>query len=166
MESMNINDYYNDFSTVELIGFLSIFMGIKLNDEYRSSFPNTNNSKIKALVKSNIELYEKYINLQLKYDVKIGEDVNELLTFDLIDSLQEWCELDNEHQCKYFIQTNLNSIEVSIGEFNKGILKISTIARELTKVCEKMEKVDLLYKLSKVDEYILKFVATNQSIYV
>ena len=105
------------------------------------------------------------MNLQLKYDVKIGEDINELLTFDLIDSLQEWCELENEQQCKYFIQTNLNSIEVSIGEFNKGILKISTIARELSKVCEKMEKVDLLYKLSKVDEYILKFVATNQSIY-
>ena len=46
---MNLNDYYNDFSTIELIGFLSIFMGIKLNDEYRSSFPNTNNSKIKTL---------------------------------------------------------------------------------------------------------------------
>ena len=46
-----------------------------------------------------------------------------------------------------------------------GIVGLA-IARELSKVCEKMEKVDLLYKLSKVDEYILKFVATNQSIYV
>lgn len=166
MESLVSNDYYKEFSTIELIGFFSIFMNIKIGDEYRSSFPNTSNTKIKSLVNANIQLYEKYLNYQIEYNINVGEDPHEILTFDLIDSMQEWCALETEQQCKYFIQTNLNTMEVSIGEFNKGVLKISTIARELSKVCEKMSKVDLLYKLSKVDELILKFVATNQSIYV
>ena len=57
------------------------------------------------------------------------------------------------------MQTNLNSIELSIGEFNKGILKISTIARELSKVCEKMEKVEFLklHQIKGLSLFVAKF---------
>ena len=111
IESLEKNNNYQELSITELVGFLSIFSGIKVSEEYRSSIPNSKNANIKSIVKSNIELYEKYMELQHQNEVSIGEDYVDSLTFDLIDSMQEWCDLENEQQCKYFIQTNLDSME-------------------------------------------------------
>jgi len=47
-------------------------------------------------------------------------------------------------------------------------LKISVIAKEFAGVCEMVGDlgVELLHKLKMVDSFILKYVATSQSLYV
>jgi hypothetical protein len=73
-----------------------------------------------------------------------------------------WCECENENQCKQL----LAQIPVSIGDFTKAILKISTIAREVLSMCDTVGDVEFAHKLSKIDNLILKSVATNQSLYL
>jgi len=53
-----------------------------------------------------------------------------------------------------------------VGDFVKAILKISTIAKELSNVAEEYGKIELLNKLSKLDGLILKYVTMSQSLYV
>ena len=45
-------------------------------------------------------------------------------------------------------------------------MKISAIVNELIKMCESTNNVELLYKLSGIDNMILKFITINQSLYV
>jgi hypothetical protein len=74
-----------------------------------------------------------------------------------------WCECSDEAECKSVI-SEIEANGVSIGDFTKAILKISTLGRELmgtTTTC-----VELLHKLSEIDKLILKYVATNQSLYL
>ena len=46
------------------------------------------------------------------------------------------------------------------------IVKINNIASELEKIAETNNKIDLLQKLRDIPSKTLKFVATNQSLYV
>ena len=84
----------------------------------------------------------------------------------MIDPMIAWCDLEDEAQCKYFIHSVLNELEVGLGDFAKGVLKISTIVKEWTILCDAFGFNELYHKLIKIDEKILKFVATTQSLYV
>jgi hypothetical protein len=69
-------------------------------------------------------------------------------------------------ECKIFIQNNVADKGISVGDFTKALLKISTIARELSVVAESSNKLECLHKLTQVDSKILKYVTTAQSLYV
>jgi hypothetical protein len=56
--------------------------------------------------------------------------------------------------------------EIFLGEFIKALLKINNIASEMERVAELIGDVEFLHKLKKIPELTLKFVATNQSLYV
>ena len=95
-----------------------------------------------------------------------GSDSDLEIQYDLMDIIQEWCNAIDEQQCKWFIQTRLQERGISIGDFTKAILKISTIAKEIMNVCERFSKFELLEKMSKIDGYILKYITTIQSLYI
>jgi hypothetical protein len=69
-------------------------------------------------------------------------------------------------ECKEFIQRLGLEKEISVGDFTKAILKISTIAKELGAVCESVGEIELLNKLSQIDGMILKYITTAQSLYI
>ena len=77
----------------------------------------------------------------------------------------KWCELDNEADCKQMLR-NLYNRGIFLGEFVKAILKINNIASEFEKICEVMGNIELLHKLREIPNKTLKFVATNESLYV
>jgi antiviral helicase SKI2 len=164
-ECLKETNWFEDFDVSQIIGLLSTFSDIKVSDDLKSSVPNTKNIELKNLIKSVKEKYENYANLESEYNVNSGFDYDNALSYDLIDPLQEWSTLESEQQCKYFIQSVLIPLEVGLGDFTKGILKISAISKELGKVSELQSQAGLQYKLSQVDQHILKFVATSQSLY-
>ena len=53
-----------------------------------------------------------------------------------------------------------------LGEFVKALLKINNIASEMEKIAEANVKIDFLSKLRAIPILTLKYVATNQSLYV
>jgi hypothetical protein len=55
---------------------------------------------------------------------------------------------------------------IFLGEFVKALLKINNVALELSSIAEQMGDIALLAVLKAIPEATLKFVVTNQSLYV
>jgi hypothetical protein len=55
---------------------------------------------------------------------------------------------------------------IFLGEFVKALLKINNIAAEIASIAEKMGNMNLLALLKSIPDKILKYVVTNQSLYV
>jgi hypothetical protein len=84
----------------------------------------------------------------------------------LIDYVVEWANCANEVDCKLLLDRIGTEKEIFLGEFVKALLKINNIASEMERVAELMGDVEFLHKLKQIPELTLKFVATNQSLYV
>lgn len=114
----------------------------------------------------------------MKYVSKSLDDLDEMETknrivyrtssdyeiqYDLIDILEKWCSATNEMECKQIIETEKG---IFIGEFVKGLLKINNIVIELQEVCELTNNVALLHTIQQIPPLIMKYIVTNQSLYV
>ena len=88
------------------------------------------------------------------------------MTFDLLEYIGEWCDCENEGQCRLFVQKLDDNKQIFLGEFTKAIMKIMNITREMQKIAEMNHRVDFLATLKEIPPLIMKFVATNQSLYV
>ena len=77
-----------------------------------------------------------------------------------------WCECESAVECKLILQTLEAEKNIFLGEFVKAILKINNVAGEMEKIAESVGNIALLHKLKEISLLTLKFVATNQSLYV
>ena len=78
----------------------------------------------------------------------------------------DWYNATDETQCKKILNNLNTEKDIFLGEFVKGLLKIINIVNEIKNVCELTGNVALNAKLNNISEKILKYVATNQSLYV
>jgi hypothetical protein len=154
------NDYFADFNERDLVGILSCFTDIKIADDERKTVPPT--QTLKDLVK----LYKEYQELETTHDIRTGIHYDDALQFDMFEFSMKWTECANEQECKEFIQNDVADKGISVGDFNKAMMKIATIAKELMKVAEDVGQIDLLYKLSKIEGLVFKYVTTAQSLYL
>ena len=160
------DSYGFNLSARELVGFLSCFTTISMPDDLRFSIPAN------ELVNPNVKLMAKYLNASMnkyyefeeKYELNSGTDFN--LHFELIDFMIEWCNATNETACHELITTIKTTKDLFLGEFIKCILKINSIAKELETICTLLENVSLLQKVKQIPELTLKYVVTNQSLYI
>ena len=149
-----------------MIGFLSTLVNINVPEDLRSSTPVSNDTYINAIVQSMIAMYNDFSEIENQMEMNTGIQYEDALQFDLIDFVMEWTELSSEIECKLFIQKIQKEKEISTGDFNKAMMKISAICRELIVIAELNFNMEWLHKLSQVDGLILKYIATNQSLYI
>ena len=90
--------------------------------------------------------------------------------YDIVDYVKAWCECEDEGECHEVICQIGEEKGVSVGDFSKALLKISTISRELMGMCGAFvgdaEFTQFALRLSKIDELVLKYIVTNQSLYL
>jgi hypothetical protein len=77
-----------------------------------------------------------------------------------------WCESDDELTCKTIIRDLKTETGLFVGEFIKALLKINAVAQELERVCELVQNIALLAQLRQIPTLTLKYIATNQSLYL
>jgi superfamily II RNA helicase len=159
-------DYFKDFSVEQIIGLFSCFTDIKVPEDLRRGVPSSSDSFLKERIEVLMNEADFIERIEHVYKLNSGIHYENLLNYDLMDEIQEWVKAENEEQCKYFIQNRLMEREISVGDFNKAVLKIATITNEFISVAEVTGETELLYKLSKIGPLILKYVATSQSLYV
>jgi hypothetical protein len=157
-------NYLSDFSTKQIVGLLSCITNIKVSSEYRLSVAKTLDSYLKSKLLELQSEYTRYEDMENMKEMRTGISYEEALMFDIIDESMEWCDCVSEEECKWFIQTKLSEKEISVGDFAKAMMKISTVAKELSTTF--IENIELVFKLSTVDELVLKYIATSQSLYV
>ena len=155
---------YEGLSGKQLCGVLSCFTNISINEDYKSynieSYDVTTNNTIKYLKSE----YEDYLKKEELYQINTG--VEYMMHYDLIEYTMKWYDCENAEECKSLLQTMLSEKEIFLGEFVKAILKINNVSSEMERIAEKMGAIGFLKELRNIPLNTLKFVVTNQSLYV
>ena len=152
------------FEAKELVGILSCFTNITVQEEKRNYLPVSNYINVKECVENIYNMYQKQSNIEIKNMIETGIDYS--MHFDLIDYIIKWCECENDVDCKLILQQISMEKDIFLGEFIKAILKINNITAEMEKIAELLGDIEFLSILKQVPELTLKFVATTQSLYV
>jgi len=159
-------NYFQDFTSKQLIGLFSCFTDVKVDNDQRFSVPNSKDDLLQTTIKEINKQYQYMQNIEINTEVNTGINYEYALIFDIIDDSIEWSEYTSETECKIFIQTKIADKGISVGDFTKAMLKIATIVKEISGICEELQQLDLLYKLNQIEPMILKYVTTSQSLYV
>ena len=159
-------DFFKDYTPEQIVCVISCFIDVKVPDDFKiNSFP-INDILMTACINNINALVEKYATLEDASEIYSGIDYSGIVSFNIASSIIEWCNCTNEIECKRLVETQLYNRDISIGEFTKAVMKISAITNEMIKMCESINNIDLLHKLSGIDSMILKYVTTNQSLYI
>ena len=157
-------NYFKDLSSPEIVGLLSCFTNcIGVADENKVHVPETDYDETNRITKKAEEILMSYSDEEAKYELYTGETYD--FTYDLLNPVIRWCEAEDEKDCKIIIQ-ELKQKEVFLGDFVKALLKINNIASEMEKMCETTGNMELLEKVSQIPSLTLKYVVTNQSLYI
>lgn len=83
----------------------------------------------------------------------------------LVDIIRRWCDCADETACRACLQ--LAAMRgILLGEFVKACLKICNVAAELELVAAHLGDIALLAELKAVPGLMLKYICTNQSLYL
>ena len=162
-------NYFEEFSSKQLVGLFSCAAGVRVDEEFETSKPQTDDVFLRCRLTEMKEMYDRYEMEEGKRDIRSGINYSTEFTFSIVEESMEWCDCHTEEECKVFIAEKLIPKGISLGDFTKAILKIATIAKELRGLYELPycnTQTEWLYKLTKIEEMILKYIATNQSLYV
>lgn len=160
------NNLLENIKIDEFIAFLSCFNDTKVSDEYR--IHNINNLTISQelifIINNLNSNIENIIDLECNYNMNTNT-ANIELSYDLIPYILKWINAENEQTCRLILE-ELNNIGIFVGDFSKALLKINNICNELNETFELINNVKMAYITSLVSDKLLKFVVTNQSLYI
>jgi hypothetical protein len=157
---------FNEFTSEQMIGLFSCFTDVKVPEDLRMYRPSIDDVFLKSKILDVMEIYKKYSGREEDLELCTGIRYEDALQYDMIDFAMEWSHLENEIDCKRFIQSVVSEKGISIGDFTKSMLKIVTISKEWITVFEELGSVDIVYKLTNIEGMIMKYVTTAQSLYV
>jgi hypothetical protein len=157
-------------SVEDLVGFLSCFTTFNVPDDYKiysvDGLDGLASNELKELIRRVATSYSEYQSDELGLQISSGTDYT--IHFDMVTMAIQWTKVENPIQAKEFVGLYLepDGNKIFLGEFVKAILKIVNIANELIKITRTFGLVELEHKLAQIPGLVLKFVATNQSLYV
>jgi superfamily II RNA helicase len=154
----------DDLTSRQLVSIFSCFTNISVQDELKALFPKSDNKTVQNMVIKIKEMYDEYQQKEIMNQINTGTDYS--IHFDLLDYVIQWCDCDSIEECKFLLQTLEKEKGIFLGEFVKALLKINNISSELEKVSELSSNIQFLSKLKEIPTMILKYVVTNQSLYV
>ena len=145
-----------------LAAVLSCFTSVRVSDDEREHNPTVQPELMKKIER----LYQHYYDIEL-HKQKYVDESSYALHYDLQSPLVNWCKAENEQDARLVLQ-DIASRGIFLGEFSKAVLKINSIGVELQKVCELMDppRLELKQTLANISSRTLKYVISNQSLYV
>ena len=158
------NKMIDQLSSKQLVALFSCFTNISVSDDYKDNFPRSNHDLVNDLVKKITNMYTDCQEKEIQCGLNTGMDYN--IQYDLIDYVIKWCECEDIIDCKFILQQLISEKEIFLGEFVKALLKINNISSEMEKIAEFTGNIAFLNKLKEIPNMTLKFVVTNQSLYV
>jgi hypothetical protein len=157
-------NYLENLSASEIVGLMSCFTNcIAVPEELQVFAPQTDYDETNNVTKRAEEILMSFSDVEAKYELYTGETYE--MIYDIQNQVIRWCEAEEEKDCKLIIQ-ELKEKEVFLGDFVKALLKINNIASEMEKCCELMGQMELLEKVKQIPALTLKYVVTNQSLYI
>jgi superfamily II RNA helicase len=165
------NNILHKLNCEEIVGFISCFTNIRVSEEIKKNIPPKSDNIISFELEQALEQMKIYMTTHSISQMSLGindvsEDPDYDIHYDIIHETIQWCLCDNEKDCILLLNKLKDEKNIFPGEFVKSLLKINNIILEMQNVCEYLCNVELNYKLSQISEKLLKYIATNQSLYV
>ena len=154
----------NHLSSKQLVGLFSIFTNITVKDDLKDHSPKTDDNELHNIVKTVKKMYENYSIKETSLKINTGFDYN--IHYDLLNYVEKWCDCKDVESCKLVLQQMDEEKQIFLGEFVKALLKINNISSEMEKIAEMTGNIAFLSKLKEIQNMTLKYVVTNQSLYV
>ena len=151
-------------SPVQLITLFSCFTNISVQEGVEDFTPYTEDIVVKDIINTINNMYDDYQQTEVDYLINPGADYN--IHYDLLNYVEEWTQCEDVETCKLLLQRLGEEKGIFLGEFVKALLKINNISAEMEKIAEMTGNIEFLSKLREIPNLTLKFVVTNQSLYV
>jgi superfamily II RNA helicase len=158
------DDVLYNLTTNQLIALFSCFTNISVQEGVEDFTPYTDDNVVKDLINTINQMYFEYQQTEIDYMINTGADYN--IHYDLLNYVEEWTKCEDIDDCKLLLQKIEYEKGIFLGEFVKAILKINNIASEMEKIAEMIGNIEFLSKLREIPGLTLKFVVTNQSLYI
>jgi superfamily II RNA helicase len=155
---------FDSLSTVQLVSLFSCLTNIVVKDEMKNYVPRVDDVSFKNIIFKVKNMYNDYITKETNLNINSG--IEYTYHYDLLNYVDKWCYCENVEECKKLLQELADEKEIFLGEFVKALLKINNISSELEKIAEMTGNMALLSKLKEIPSMTLKYVVTNQSLYV
>jgi superfamily II RNA helicase len=153
-----------ELTTNQLIALFSCFTNISVQEGVEDFTPYTDDDVIKDIICNINMMYNEYQQTEINYRINTGADYN--IHYDLLNYVEEWTKSKCVEECKLLLQKIEYEKGIFLGEFVKALLKINNIASEMEKIAEMIGNIEFLSKLREIPSLTLKFVVTNQSLYI
>jgi superfamily II RNA helicase len=154
----------DNLSPKQLVALFSCFTNIRVTDDFKDNFPRSEDNVVNQIVKEVDDLYNNYNDKELARNIRTGFDYE--IHFDLLNYVEKWCDCEDIEDCKLILQELATNKEIFLGEFVKALLKINNISSEFEQISEMTGNIAFLSKLKEIPNMTLKYVVTNQSLYV
>jgi superfamily II RNA helicase len=158
------NSQLHILNTNEIIGFLSCFTNISVPDDKKCISPNSTSEGLNVFIQEIVQMYNQFSDFENLNNILSDNDNN--INFELINYMIDWAKCETDMECKEVLQRLVIEKNIFSGEFVKAVLKINNIVEELKNVCEIIGSMDLYSKLNEIPSMTLKYIVTNQSLYV
>ena len=155
---------FESLTAIQLVSIFSCFTNISVCEDLKINFPKSDDKVVESLTVKIQEMYAGYMQKESSLRVDTGTDYN--IHFDLLNEIGKWCTCECVEDCKYFLQNLEKEKGIFLGEFVKALLKIVNISLELESIAEQDGNISFLSKLKEIPVLIMKYVVTNQSLYV
>lgn len=147
-----------------MVALFSIFTNITVQEDLKDLNPNADDDEVQINVNLLTILYNKYRDLEVKNNINTGFEYN--IHYDLLNYVDDWCNAQSIEECKLVLQKMGEEKQIFLGEFVKALLKINNISAEIEKIAELTGNIAFLSKLKEIPNMTMKYVVTNQSLYV
>jgi superfamily II RNA helicase len=154
----------DNLSSKQLVALFSCFTNIRVTDDFKDNFPRSEDNMVNEIVKELDEQYNNYKDKELARNIRTGFDYE--IHYDLLNYVEKWCHCQDVEGCKLILQELSTNKEIFLGEFVKALLKINNISSEFEQIAEMTGNIAFLSKLREIPNMTLKYVVTNQSLYV
>ena len=153
-----------NLSVIQLIALFSCFTNISVQEGVQDFTPRTDDDVLKQVIYTVSKMYSEYEERESLLRINTGADYT--IHYDLLNYVEDWTECECVEDCRDVLSRLSEEKEIFLGEFVKALLKINNISCEMEQIAEQMGNIEFLSKLKQIPELTLKYVVTNQSLYV
>ena len=147
---------FKDYSTSDIFCLFSCLYDIKVTDELKDLSPSFLQEELKFV---NDRIYY-YYDEEVKYQLT---NTNQTLNYDMMKYIKAWMETcEDEISSIQLIQQMKQEKKWFTGDFIKCCLKLVNMAKEIESFC----MCDLIEKLKEGSNKLLKFICSNESLYL
>ena len=135
-----------------------------MSDDVKCITPHSKDKTVEKIIYTTKELYDEYVSIEDRENIVTGTECD--IHYDLTDYCADWCDCENVEDCKRLLQSLEYEKQIFLGEFVKALMKINNIACEMEKIAELTGRIDFLSTLREIPRLTMKYVVTNQSLYI